>query len=205
MLLTFGGWMCFSNISKRPNEWKFWHVWARSILAILFFDSLKLMPVLLQHGNFHLEEWLFEFFIWNMIQILCLTWSFLSSGRAPLLIMVSKVMSAISSKLVAAMSRQTVPFNNRERNSNREWRERVATWGLLHRFPPSSTSSSNFTHLKTIFKIANLCTFCQGYSCWELSAGERKWTEWKNRIYRICSLSSTLSSYNWLSFSHIWC
>ena len=106
------------------------------------------------------------------------TWSFLSVEREPQLIMLSRVRSAISSKLLAAMSkltwssqmleacsllfarcfllfvdclfmsRPTVPFNRRDRSSKSEWSDKVATWGLLHLFPPSSTSSSNLTHLR---------------------------------------------------------
>ncbi len=41
-----------------------------------------------------------------------------------------------------------VPLSRNDLSSKRECRDRVATWGLLHLFPPSSTSSSNFTHLK---------------------------------------------------------
>ena len=54
--LTFWGGMCFSNICQRPNNWKFGHVWAWSIFSRLFFNSFKLMSVLLQHSNFHLEN-----------------------------------------------------------------------------------------------------------------------------------------------------
>lgn len=41
----------------------------------------------------------------------------------------------------------TVPLRRKERSSKSEWRESVATCGLDQRSPPSSTSSSNFTHL----------------------------------------------------------
>ena len=51
-------------------------------------------------------------------------------------------------KVLAAMSKQMVPLRSMLRSSKREWRLKVATWGLDHRFPPSSTSSSNLIHLK---------------------------------------------------------
>ena len=62
--------------------------------------------------------------------------------------MLSKVNSQISSKFVAAISKHIVPFRSMLRNSNNECRDKVATWGLDHLFPPSSTSSSNLIHLK---------------------------------------------------------
>ena len=142
---------------------------------MLLFQTLKLMPVLFQHGCLHLKKGWNEI-VFSPIQFF-FTWSFLSVEREPQLIMLSRVRSAISSRLLAAMSkltwssqmleacsllfarcfllfvdclfmsRPTVPFNRRDLSSKREWRDKVATWGLLHRFPPSSTSSSNFTHL----------------------------------------------------------
>ena len=75
------------------------------------------------------------------------TFSLASIGREPLLIMLSRTRSVICSKLAASMSNITVPFNSRLLSSNRACNERVATWGLLHLFPPSSTSSSNLIHL----------------------------------------------------------
>ena len=49
--------------------------------------------------------------------------------------------------LTASMSSNIVPVMMQRLSSNREWRESVATWGLDHRSPPSSTSSSNLIHL----------------------------------------------------------
>ena len=113
------------------------------IHLLVLLQPFELVPVLFQHRCLHLnngcEKPELELYF---------TWSFLSLAREPQLIMLSRVMSAISSRLLAAMSRLTVPFKRRDRSSKREWRERVATCGLLHRLPPSSTSSSNFTHLK---------------------------------------------------------
>lgn len=37
-------------------------------------------------------------------------------------------------------------------SSNKLWRVSVETWGLLHLSPPSSTFSSNFTHLQRLTK-----------------------------------------------------
>lgn len=45
-------------------------------------------------------------------------------------------------------SSSTVPVCRHVRSSNRLCRESVETWGLLHLSPPSSTFSSNFTHLQ---------------------------------------------------------
>ena len=136
--------MSFANVCEGSDEGKLRHVRTNAVLRMLLLHPLELVPMLFQHGCFHLKS---SCKIESNV-LLCCTWSFLSLARAPQLIMLSRVMSAISSKLLAAMSRLTVPFKRRERSSKREWRERVATWGLLQRLPPSSTSSSNFTHLK---------------------------------------------------------
>jgi len=45
------------------------------------------------------------------------------------------------------MSNITILLSNKLRSSKSECKERVATWGLDQRFPPSSTSSSNLIHL----------------------------------------------------------
>ena len=52
---------------------------------------------------------------------------------------------------MASKSNSTVPFIMQLRSSKRLCRERVATCGLLHLSPPSSTSSSNLTHLAVSF------------------------------------------------------
>lgn len=52
---------------------------------------------------------------------------------------------------MASKSNSTVPFIIQLRSSKRLCRERVATCGLLHLSPPSSTSSSNLTHLAVSF------------------------------------------------------
>lgn len=75
------------------------------------------------------------------------TFSLDSAGNEPLLIILSRTKSAICSRLFASMSNITVPFNSRLLSSKRACNERVATCGLLHLFPPSSTSSSNLIHL----------------------------------------------------------
>ncbi len=88
----------------------------------------------------------------------------------------------------ACISRIIVPLNMQLRNSSNEWRDNVATCGLLQR-PPLSTSSSNLTHLemkKFLFDL--ICFF------------------WRNRIYlavsfQPCSIESP-DSFN-LSPSHI--
>lgn len=76
------------------------------------------------------------------------TFSLPLRGSCPWLIMLSRTRSAMVSRLEASMSRMTVPFRRKDRSSKRECRERVATWGLDHRSPPSSTSSSNLIHLQ---------------------------------------------------------
>ena len=48
----------------------------------------------------------------------------------------------------ASISNKTTPFVKKFLNSSKEWMDNVVTWGLDHRFPLSSTSSSNSTHLK---------------------------------------------------------
>lgn len=53
----------------------------------------------------------------------------------------------ICSNLEAFRSNKTVPCNKQLRSSKRLYSESVATWGLLHLLPTSSTSSSNFNHL----------------------------------------------------------
>lgn len=55
---------------------------------------------------------------------------------------------AISSTPLALMSSSTVLLMMQLRSSNRLCSDSVATYGLLHRSPPSSTSSSNFSHLR---------------------------------------------------------
>lgn len=81
---------------------------------------------------------------------------------------------AISSSEFALMSSITVPFMMQLRSSKRLCRDRVATQGLLHRSPPSSTSSSNLSHLQQkedthkknssilpcIFLLVLMCTLC---------------------------------------------
>ena len=52
------------------------------------------------------------------------------------------------SYLDASMSSKMVPLVNKFLNSNNECSDRVATWGFDQRLLPSSTSSSNLTHLK---------------------------------------------------------
>ena len=49
---------------------------------------------------------------------------------------------AISASVFASISRITVPAINELRSSNKLYRDNVATWGLLHLSPPSSTFSS---------------------------------------------------------------
>ena len=89
------------------------------IHLLVLLQPFELVPVLFQHRCLHLN---------NGCEIpeleLYFTWSFLSLAREPQLIMLSRVMSAISSRLLAAMSRLTVPFKRRDRSSKREWRER---------------------------------------------------------------------------------
>ena len=91
----------------KPDEWNLGHVRANAVLrAMLLFQTLKLVPVLFQHGCFHLKEKRLER---NSIFALSVffTWSFLSVEREPQLIMLSRVRSAISSRLLAAMSKLT--------------------------------------------------------------------------------------------------
>ena len=59
----------------------------------------------------------------------------------------------------ASISNKMTPFVKRFLNSSKEWRDNVATWGLDHRFPLSSTSSSNLTHLK-IWKTWKIYANC---------------------------------------------
>lgn len=56
-----------------------------------------------------------------------LTFSLLSKVNCPWLIMLSSKRSVICSRVVASMSRMTVPLSRKDRSSKREWRERVAT------------------------------------------------------------------------------
>lgn len=60
----------------------------------------------------------------------------------------SKIAPATSSVQFTGLSRRTLPLMIQLLNSKRLCSERVATYGLLHRSPPSSTSSSNFSHLQ---------------------------------------------------------
>ncbi|KAH9390274.1 hypothetical protein TYRP_007833 [Tyrophagus putrescentiae] len=70
-----------------------------------------------------------------------------SAVSCPLPTIVSRMRSAIWSRLLASMSRMTVPLRRQLRSSKRECRETVPTCGFDHRLPPSSTSSSNLIHL----------------------------------------------------------
>ena len=58
---------------------------------------------------------------------------------------------AICPRSVASKSSSTVPLLMQLRSSNRLCSERLATCGLLHLLPPSSTSSSNLTHRAVSF------------------------------------------------------
>lgn len=80
-----------------------------------------------------------------------LTFSFTSASRRPLFVMFSVMRSATVSRLLASMSSMTDPVNSKFLSSNNEWSDNVATWGFDHRSPPSSTSSSNFTHRAVSF------------------------------------------------------
>ena len=84
------------------------------------------------------------------LRMASLTKVLFSKGSWLELTMVSRARSQMSSRLPADMSRQMVPLSSMLRSSNKEWRESVATWGLDQRLPPSSTSSSNLTHLKML-------------------------------------------------------
>lgn len=80
-----------------------------------------------------------------------LTLIFDSNASSPLFVMFSVTKSAICSRLEASMSSITVPVKRRFLSSKRECSDRVATWGFDQRFPPSSTSSSNFTQRAVSF------------------------------------------------------
>lgn len=76
------------------------------------------------------------------------TLSLISKFMTDELSMLSNIKSVTSSKECASVSSITVPLRMKLRSSNKACRDSVATCGLDHRFPPSSTSSSNFIHLK---------------------------------------------------------
>lgn len=63
----------------------------------------------------------------------------------------------------ASISSMIEPFSIHVRNSNKLCRDKVATWGLLHRSPPCSTFSSNLIHLRE-GKATRPCS-----SCWLLA------------------------------------
>lgn len=64
-----------------------------------------------------------------------------------MLTMESMAKSLIWTKESASASKRTAPLSRRLRSSKSECKDRVATCGLDHRLPPSSTSSSNLTQL----------------------------------------------------------
>lgn len=64
------------------------------------------------------------------------TFSRESIGRLPALTIFSQTRSATWSSVAASISSMIVPLRMRLRNSKRECRDRVATWGFDHRFPP---------------------------------------------------------------------
>lgn len=78
--------------------------------------------------------------------------------------MLSNIKSVICSKECASVSNITVPFKTRLRNSNSECNDNVATCGLDHRLPPSSTSSSNFIHLFREKKSKSAINFYEKYT-----------------------------------------
>lgn len=88
----------------------------------------------------------------NEISVKCigyaLTLSLTLMESTLLLTILSRTRSVICSKPLASMSSITVPFSSRLLSSKSECSDRVATWGLLQRLPPSSTSSSNLIHLR---------------------------------------------------------
>lgn len=69
-------------------------------------------------------------------------------------------------------SSSTVPVCRHVRSSNRLCRDSVETWGLLHLSPPSSTFSSNFTHLQ-IYTVTH--THTQSWSQAEKKGTVRFW------------------------------
>lgn len=91
------------------------------------------------------------YFLYMLFDIF--TFSRNSTESTPLLIMLSRTRSAICSKLAASISSMTVPFKRRLLNSKSECSDSVATWGLLHLLPPSSTSSSNLIHLCKMYNV----------------------------------------------------
>lgn len=80
------------------------------------------------------------------------TLSLCSRGRAPAFIILSHTKSATCSKFAASIPNMIVPAeDNKWRSSRRLCNDKVPTWGFDHRFPPSSTSSSNFIHRAVSF------------------------------------------------------
>lgn len=74
------------------------------------------------------------------------------------LVICSKDKSTTCSIVDASMSRRTVPLSRKLRSSNNACKLSVATCGLDHLFPPSSTSSSNLIHLQKqcIIRVCSL-------------------------------------------------
>lgn len=69
----------------------------------------------------------------------------------------SAVLPTICWSEFASKSSMMVPFSMQFFSWKSEWRDRVATWGLLHRSPPFSTFSSNFIHLRKTHKT-HICS-----------------------------------------------
>ena len=79
------------------------------------------------------------------------TFSTFSAVNTPLFNMFSNKTSRIWFRFSASSSRKTVPFKIKLLSSMSECMDKLDTWGLLHLLEPSSTSSSNLTHLAVSF------------------------------------------------------
>ena len=56
-ILTFWGWMDFSDVSKGPNKWDFWSgVHTFTMIFAAYPKTLKLMSMTLQHRTFDLSN-----------------------------------------------------------------------------------------------------------------------------------------------------
>lgn len=104
-------------------------------------------------GSLDMLLWWFRLSCWCLCLLnkASLTFSLQSYPMPPSATILSSTLSATCSKQFASISSMTDPLSIKLRSSKREWSDNVATWGFDHRFPPSSTSSSNFIHLAVSF------------------------------------------------------
>lgn len=151
----------------------------------------------LMSGSLDMLLWLrFSYWCLCLLSSASFTFSLQSYAKAPSTTMWSKTLSATCSNECASMSKITDPFRIKLRSSNSEWSDNVATCGLDHLLPPSSTSSSNFIHRAVSFHSSSSPSLtsssisenngCDSSVASSMSSPRINWTLWAGGVTENC-------------------